>query len=92
MMLMKQHQPEQPAEAGRKRERLRYVSANLTRRKDVRQNLTEIFTYDSLDRLTGSTLNSSPNLTITYDAVGNITNKSDVGSYTYHATKKHAVT
>ncbi len=27
-----------------------------------------------------------------YDAIGNITSKSDVGSYTYHATKKHAVT
>ena len=32
---------------------------------------------------------ASPNLDLAYDTLGNITSKSDVGSYTYHATKKH---
>jgi len=31
-------------------------------------------------------------ITIGYDAMGNIASKTGVGSYTYHATKKHAVT
>jgi RHS repeat-associated protein len=31
-------------------------------------------------------------LDLSYDALGNITNKSDVGNYTYHSTKKHQVT
>jgi len=63
---------------------------NLTQRKDENQALTENFFYDSLNRLDYTTGVSS--LDLTYDAIGNITNKSDVGSYTYHATKKHAVT
>ncbi len=65
---------------------------NLTERTDDRQNLTETFEYDDLHRLVSSDLNSAPNLTVAYDYLGNITSKSDVGSYTYHATKKHAVT
>jgi hypothetical protein len=30
-------------------------------------------------------------LTMTYDAIGNLMSRSDVGSYTYHATRRHAV-
>jgi RHS repeat-associated protein len=63
---------------------------NLLSRKDVNQsNLTESFTYDDLYRLKSSELNGATTLQVSYDELGNITNKSDVGSYTYDATKKH---
>ena len=65
---------------------------NLSSRKDKNQSsLTETFTYDNLYRMNAATLSTGPNTTIGYDALGNITSKSDVGSYTYHATKKHQV-
>jgi RHS repeat-associated protein len=66
-------------------------TGNLSQRKDVAQNLTENFVYDNLHRLDYSQLNGTTNLDMAYDLLGNITNKSDVGSYTYHPTKKHAV-
>ncbi|MGQ0836651.1 MAG: FG-GAP-like repeat-containing protein, partial [Gammaproteobacteria bacterium] len=58
----------------------------LPQRQDGNQSLTENFFYDDLYRLDYSTLNSLTNLNVDYDALGNITFKSDVGSYTYHAT------
>jgi len=64
---------------------------NLTQRQDVRQSLTERFYYDNLHRLDYSTRNGVTNLDMAYDALGNITSRSDVGTYAYHATKKHAV-
>jgi RHS repeat-associated protein len=64
---------------------------NLSWRRDDNQNLTEAFVYDHLHRLTSSTLNGANNLTVAYNALGNITSKTGVGTYTYHATKKHAV-
>jgi RHS repeat-associated protein len=66
-------------------------NGNLTLRKDNNLSLTERFYYDALDRLDYSTLNGSTNLDMAYDAIGNIQSKTGVGSYTYHATKKHAV-
>ncbi|MGH3804907.1 MAG: hypothetical protein ACRDTD_33140, partial [Pseudonocardiaceae bacterium] len=63
---------------------------NLTQRQDLRLGLTENFGYDNLYRLTSIT-GTDPR-TLTYDALGNIASKSGVGSYTYHASKKHAVT
>ena len=64
---------------------------NLTQRQDVRQSLTESFYYDNLHRLTSST--GPDPITVTYDAMGNIQTKTGIaGTYTYHATKKHAVT
>jgi RHS repeat-associated protein len=66
---------------------------NLKKRKDVNQsNLTEEFFYDNLYRLDYSQLNGVTNLDLIYDALGNISAKSDVGTYTYHATKKHQLT
>jgi RHS repeat-associated protein len=65
---------------------------NLTQRQDSRQGLTEAFYYDALNRLDYSTLNGTTNLDVTLDLIGNVTYRSDVGSYTYHATRKHAVT
>jgi RHS repeat-associated protein len=54
--------------------------------------VSNTYTYDSLNRLkeiknSGGTVIQS----YTYDAIGNITNNSLVGSYTYHPTHKHAV-
>ncbi len=46
--------------------------------------------YDGLNRLT-SVAGSAP-LSLSYDGLGNVTSKPDVGSYTYGATKPHAVT
>lgn len=64
---------------------------SVSQRRDLNQNLTENFYYDNLDRLDYSTLNGSTNLDLAYNAIGNITSKSDVGTFAYHATKKHAV-
>ena len=68
------------------------TAGNLTQRQDLRQGRSEGFTYDALDRLTATSGNAVPNLTLAYDASGNLNSKSDVGNYTYHASKKHAVT
>lgn len=67
---------------------------NLTRRQDLNQNLTETFTYDALNRLTGATLAGGAAKTYAYDSLGNLTHKSDVGSYTYGTggVRPHAVT
>lgn len=65
---------------------------NLVRREDVRQSVVERFYYDDLHRLDYSTLNGTTNLDLSYDGMGNILTKTGVGTYTYHATKKHAVT
>ncbi len=68
-------------------------AGNLIQRADVNQALTEIFTVDALNRVTGSTRNGTSNLTVNYDASGNITSKSDVGAYSYASTAHpHAVT
>jgi RHS repeat-associated protein len=48
--------------------------------------MSETFGYDSLNRLTSTSVNLSPtplNKSFTYDLVGNITSKSDVGTYSY---------
>ncbi|WNO08554.1 FG-GAP-like repeat-containing protein [Teredinibacter sp. KSP-S5-2] len=57
------------------------------------RNLKEAFTYDSLNRLTnynvtGDVTHSS---SVDYDEIGNITYKSDVGSYSYLGYGPHAV-
>lgn len=55
------------------------TTGNLITRCDNIANMTENFTYDSLDRLT-----QYGTSTVTYDDYGNITAKSDVGSYAYN--------
>ncbi|MCH9687404.1 MAG: hypothetical protein K0V04_38575 [Deltaproteobacteria bacterium] len=58
----------------------------LDRRVDMLEQQQEEFVYDDLRRLTSATVThpgGSATTTVTYDAVGNITNKSDVGAYTY---------
>jgi YD repeat-containing protein len=64
---------------------------NLIQRQDNRQALTENFYYDNLYRLDYSTLNGVTNLDLTYNALGNITNKTGIGAYVYHPSKIHAV-
>src|SRR6202012_651504 len=56
------------------------VAGNLTIRSDA-PNTVESFSYDLLNRVTGvtfSVFSSAPAQTFSYDAIGNITNKSDV--------------
>lgn len=68
---------------------------NVMQRQNNTLGLTENFYYDNLYRLDYSQLNGTTNLDMTYDAMGRITNRTDVASnaaWTYHATKKHAVT
>jgi RHS repeat-associated protein len=50
------------------------------------------YAYDELDRLTSATntSNASHNQTLAYDAIGNITSSSRIGTYTY-GTRPHAV-
>ena len=55
------------------------TTGNLITRCDNIANMTENFTYDDLDRLT-----QYGTSTVTYDDYGNITAKSDVGSYDYN--------
>ncbi|HEV2365327.1 MAG TPA: FG-GAP-like repeat-containing protein [Caulobacteraceae bacterium] len=67
---------------------------NLTSRADANESLTETYTYDSLNRLKTVTKNNVQSWTGSYDAEGDITSKSDVGSYTYSGVGAgpHAVT
>ena len=64
---------------------------HLVQRQDNNQGLTENAYYDNLYRLDYTTLNGNTNLDLAYAANGNILSKSGVGTYTYHATRLHAV-
>ncbi|MGC3977356.1 MAG: RHS repeat-associated core domain-containing protein [Paludibacteraceae bacterium] len=68
-------------------------TGNLLTRKDMLNNRNEVFTYDALDRLlttqlTGSVIYSQ---TMTYQPNGNITTKSDVGTYRYNTPRPNAM-
>ena len=68
---------------------------NLNYRKEQsgNKNLEENFLYDGLSRLTSYHVMGQTAKTISYDLLGNIINKSDVGTYTYGANAgPHAVT
>jgi hypothetical protein len=67
------------------------TSGDLHERQDFNQNLTEVFQYDALHRLTDSTLNGSPNFAVSLDAAGNILSKTGMSSYTYDPTYKRAL-
>lgn len=70
-----------------------YASMNLTGRTDNIKGKSEEFTYDGLNRLTGSagSLGVSTMWTM-YEPNGNILAKSDVGRYRYEDSKINAVT
>lgn len=62
---------------------------NLASRSDTNANVSETYGYDALNRLTASS--GTPGArTVAYNAIGNITNKSGVGAYSYGA-KPHAL-
>ena len=59
---------------------------NMTYRSDPNFNVNESFQFDNLNRLTVSNLTSagrSSMVLMAYDALGNITGKTDVGSFAY---------
>lgn len=57
-----------------------------TVRSDSLSGLSESFRYDNLNRLTQAAVTGLTATTYAYDAVGNLTGKSDVGAYTYPAS------
>lgn len=66
--------------------RQRYVHdpvGNLTARADELAGVDESFEYDRLDRLVRATRTGAPPVTVAYDALGNIVERSDVGVYRY---------
>ncbi|HET8669807.1 MAG TPA: hypothetical protein VFM05_04030, partial [Candidatus Saccharimonadales bacterium] len=65
------------------------VLGNLLSRGDNTQNVSENFQYDTLNRLVA--VSGPSNKTYQYNEIGNITYKSDVGSYAYAGGKPHAV-
>jgi len=68
---------------------------NVTQRQNNNLGLTENFYYDNLYRLDHSTLGGNTNLQMAYDAMGDITSRSDVAAgatWTYDPVRKHAVT
>jgi RHS repeat-associated protein len=70
------------------------ATGNMLMRKDNIAQLSEDFTYDNLNRLTGILpgLNASytPGVTA-YKPNGNIDNKTDAGTFTYNVTKVNAI-
>ncbi len=54
--------------------------------------LTESFSYDNLNRLTGSQVTGAGLMSVTYSPDGNINTKTDAGSYTYDPSKQNAIT
>jgi len=72
------------------------VMANLSSRQDAVEGYTEYFCYDDLNRLKSSGFTSPGNCpqsakTLSYDSIGNITSKSDTGTYAYTGSGPHAV-
>jgi len=67
-----------------------YETGNLLSREDNLRSLTEIFTYDNLNRLSG--VSGPASLTMSYSANGNISSKTSIGDYAYVSSKPHAVT
>ncbi|MEW5788554.1 MAG: RHS repeat-associated core domain-containing protein [Pseudomonadota bacterium] len=63
---------------------------NLESRSDAVRAITESFGYDNLDRLTSAS-GGGTNITAQYDPLGNLTYRSDVGTYQYAGTRPHAV-
>jgi RHS repeat-associated protein len=67
------------------------AAGNLTQRRDVLTGATESFAYDDLHRLVRADTGTATT-TVGYDALGNITQKSGVGTYAYRSSRPHAVT
>ena len=68
---------------------------NVIQRQDNNLGLSENFYYDSDNRLSYSTLNGTQNLSLNYNAMGNITSRTDVAggaTWTYDPVHLHEVT
>ncbi len=68
---------------------------NVTRRVDSKLNVEHNYIYDSLNRLNYVSIDkkdSSSIISYQYDSLGNMTYKSDLGTYEYSSSKPHAVT
>jgi hypothetical protein len=63
------------------------VLNNVTSKQDSKQNISQNYEFDKLNRITtaNTQIEENPIETITYqyNSIGNITHKSDVGDYTY---------
>ncbi|GAB4014482.1 hypothetical protein [Spirosoma koreense] len=69
-----------------------YSSGNLLKRQDLIKNKEESFTYDNLNRLESAQVSGAfAGLYMGYGADGNITDKSDAGTYSYLTGKPNAV-
>ena len=66
-------------------------TGNLQWRSDSLRNLRELFGYDIHDRLIWSKGTGIDSLVLSYDDIGNILSKTDVGGYFYDEDKVHAV-
>lgn len=66
---------------------------NITQRKNQNNGTIENLSYDNLNRITASQIVGGPAMLMTYDEVGNLTSRSDLGCYEYPSgwTRKHAV-
>ncbi len=69
---------------------------NLLQRTDIKNNQTETFSFDNLNRLRNNVRNNSQEHKVTYDStvgksMGNIVSKTDVGYYKYKTDKINAV-
>jgi len=61
------------------------VNGNLSSRQNYLRNMTENFTYDNLERLL--TVSGPQNLTMTYNANGNVSTKSDIDTTAFRHTR-----
>ena len=66
-------------------------TGNLLERTGMVSGVTEEFTYDAADRIVASG-NSDDDDLISYDAGGNITERTTLGNYYYGTSRPHAVT
>ncbi|MEL6867068.1 MAG: RHS repeat-associated core domain-containing protein, partial [Bacteroidota bacterium] len=65
---------------------------NMLVRHDVIAGVAETMTYDNLNRVVSTQITGASAIVNTYDALGNITYRSDVGCYEYGSSRAHAVT
>ena len=68
---------------------------NVTSREDKKLEVTQEYTYDNLNRVISATSTTQDNytdLSYDYDTIGNMTYKSDIGSYDYSGSSPHQVT
>lgn len=64
---------------------------NLTSRSNATTAVAETFAYDALQRLTSFSRGTTVAGTYAYDAVGNFTQKSDVGAYAYTGSRLSSI-